>query len=209
MESRHLEARATVNDVRIERIGGHIGVLVCRNRMPVVRGDRAVVAAAQDAGRTALLLSSVNPIRMLIIGDYVIKLSSWLVVPGTPGASAVDRDRGALVDAKQDDVGIFRIDPDGVVVVAARRAFPRDKGFSGVSGLVSGRVRHVNSVLVLGRNANPCEVRPASPDPVFSVNARPALPGVVRAVDAALCRRIDHGEHALRIAGSYSDPDAA
>ena len=146
---------------------------------------------------------------MLIIGDYVIKLSSWLVVPGTPGASAVDRDRGALVDAKQDDVGIFRIDPDGVVVVAARRAFPRDKVFSAVSGLVGGRVRYINGVLVFWRNANPCEVRPASPDPVFIIDACPALPGIVRAVDAPLCRGIHHGEHALRIAGSYSDPDAA
>src|SRR5262249_19031034 len=137
MKLRYLKARAAIEDVRIQRIGSYIRILVSTNRMPVMKRDLAIVAAAEDSSRTTLLLAAINPIRMLVVGDDVVKLRCRLVVPGTPGASTVHGDCGALIDSHQNDVGVLRIDPDGVIVVAARRAFPRNKILTAVGGLVA------------------------------------------------------------------------
>src|SRR5581483_1986273 len=136
MVARDFEARATIDDVRIEGIRSHIGVLVGSNGMPVVKRDLAVIASTQCARRAALLLAAIDPIRVLIIGDDVIELRGRLVVPRAPCASTVHRYRRALIDAQEDDVGIFRIDPDGVVIVTTRRAFPGGKGLPTIGRLV-------------------------------------------------------------------------
>src|SRR6185312_6393250 len=104
--------------------------------MPVVEGDFAVVAPARCARRAALLLSAVDPIRELVIGDHMIELRRRLVVPGAPGAAAVHGGGRSLIDAQQDDVGILRVDPDAVIVVPAGRALPRDEVLAAVGGLV-------------------------------------------------------------------------
>ena len=49
---------AAVDDVGIERIGHHVAVFFGSHGMPVAEGDLAVVAAAGDASRTALLLAA-------------------------------------------------------------------------------------------------------------------------------------------------------
>ena len=105
-----------------ERVGRDVAVLFDADRVPVAERDLAVVAAAGDAGRAALLLAAVDPVGKLVVGDDVIELGRRLVVPGTPGLAAVDGDDRALVAGEQDDVGIVGIDPDGVIVVAAGRA---------------------------------------------------------------------------------------
>ena len=46
VEARDLSA---VDDIRIERIGRDVAVLLDADRMPVAKRDRAVVAAAYDA----------------------------------------------------------------------------------------------------------------------------------------------------------------
>src|SRR6185312_1339085 len=104
--------------------------------VPVVEGDFAVVAPARCARRAALLLSAIDPIWELVVGDRVIELRRRLVVPGAPGAAAVYGDRRSLIDAQQNDVGILWVDPDAVIVIPARRALPRDEVPAAVGGLV-------------------------------------------------------------------------
>src|SRR5262249_968626 len=134
---RDLEAWPTVNDVRIEGIGSYIRIFVSTNRMPVMKGNLAVIAPTDQSSRAALLLSTVNPIGMLVVGDDVIQLRGRLVVPGTPRAPTVHSDRRALIDSQKDDVGILGIDPDSVIVVAAGRAFPCNKILTTVGGFVA------------------------------------------------------------------------
>ena len=91
--------------------------------MPIAESDLAVNTAAGDAGGAALLLAAIDPVGKTIVGDDVVELRGRLVVPGTPSLAAIHADSRALVAGQQDDLRIFRIDPNGVIVVAAGRAF--------------------------------------------------------------------------------------
>src|ERR1700691_118655 len=102
----------------------------------MAKSDFSEVAAAGRAHRAALLLAAINPVGKLVVGDYVIELRGWLVVPGAPGLTAVHADRRALVDGDGDDVGVFGIDPDRVVVVASGSAFDGRESLAAVARAV-------------------------------------------------------------------------
>ena len=99
----HVEARgfAAVNQIGMQRIGRDVSIFFDAHRMPIAKSDFAPVAAAGDAGRAAFLLSAVNPVGKLIVGDDVIELRGGLVVPAAPGFAAVDGDGCALVEASR------------------------------------------------------------------------------------------------------------
>src|SRR6185437_1855597 len=112
--------------------------------MPVAVGDLAVVAATRHPGRSALLLAAVDAIRKSVVGGDVEHLPGRLIVPRAPRLTAVHGDRRALVAADQDDVRVVRVDPNAVVVVAARRAFDGREGVSAIGGPVRGRVGDID-----------------------------------------------------------------
>ncbi len=123
---------AAKDDVRIERIGHDVAILFGRHRMPIAKGDLAIVAAAGDANRAALLLSAAQAIGKGIVGVHVIELRRGLVVPGAPRLPAVDGNDGALVAGQDDRVGIVGIDPDVLVVVAAGSAAKASPGLASI-----------------------------------------------------------------------------
>ena len=51
---------AAEDDIRVERIGDGVAVLLDADGMPFAEGDLAVVAAARHARRAALLLAAAN-----------------------------------------------------------------------------------------------------------------------------------------------------
>src|SRR3954463_103091 len=146
---------------------------------------------------------------MLVIGNHVIELRRRLVVPGTPGTAAIHGNGCTLIDAHKNDVWVLRIDPDGVIVVAARRAFPRSEILPAVGGFVRRRIGDVDGVLVTRGDTHPGEIRAASPHPLLVVDALPMLAGVVRAVDSAFRRRVHHRVHAVRVTRRYADTNAS
>src|SRR4051794_26552773 len=75
---------AAVNDVWILRVRYHVSVLLRRHRMPLTESDNAIIAAAADARRAALLLPAAQPIRKCIVSVHVIHLRGGLVVPAAP-----------------------------------------------------------------------------------------------------------------------------
>src|SRR5450755_343949 len=117
--------------------------------MPFAEGDLAVVAAAGNADRAALLLSGAKAIGEGVVGGDVINLRGGLVVPGTPGLATVHCDDCALVAGDQDDLGIDGIDPDVLVIVATGRAAKAGPGLAAVDGLPGDGRGHVNDVGVL------------------------------------------------------------
>src|SRR5439155_24276256 len=102
-----------------------IPVLLRADGTPLPERDLAVVAAAHDPGGSALLLAAVHAVRELVVGADVVELRRRLVVPRAPRRAPVHRDEGALIAGEQDDVGIVRVDPQTVVVVAPRRTAER------------------------------------------------------------------------------------
>src|SRR5262249_7743408 len=81
VEARDLPA---VDDAGMQRIRRRIAVLLDAYRMPLAERDLAEVAARRDAGRSALLLPSVQPVRESVVGSDVEHLCGRLVVPRTP-----------------------------------------------------------------------------------------------------------------------------
>ena len=82
-------AARAVDDVGMQRVGRRVAVFDDARRMPFAQGDLAVVAAAGDADRAALLLPAHRPVGKGVRGSHVIELRGGLVVPGTPGLAAV------------------------------------------------------------------------------------------------------------------------
>src|SRR5713101_2766549 len=170
--------------------------------MPFPKRDGAVITAARYTNRAAFLLSAANAVRKSVAGRRVIKLRCGLVVPGTPGAASVDTDNRALVADEQNDVGVVRINPNVLVVVAAGRAFdsrPRFTAIGRTPGHDTGAVNHVGILRVDLRHG-----QIASPDFYYGARgggcAIPGFPGIVRAIDAKIVKRRNGRVDAFRIA---------
>ena len=203
--ARHLAAE---DDPRVQRVRRGVAVLLDADRAPLAERDPPVVAARDDAGGSAFLLAAVHPVRKAVVGGDVKHLRRRLVVPGAPRLAAIHRDRRALIGRDQDDVAVRRVDPDGVVVVAARRAFDRRERVAAVDRAVRGRVRRVDDVRVRRIDADVGEVVAASPDARLGVHLRPARARIVRSVEARRARG-DPGVDPFRIGRRDADADAA
>src|ERR1700722_432063 len=163
----------------MNRVGRDVSIFFGADGMPFAEGDGTPIAAAGGSGRTAFLLATVNPVGKLVVGDDVIKLRGGLVVPGTPSGAGVDADGGALIAGQQNNLRIFGIEPDGMIVVTAGRAFDGGEVGAGVGGAIGGRVANIDDVLVVGSDADPGEIETTAPDAVFVVDFAPGFAGVV------------------------------
>ena len=95
---------ASNNDVRIERIGNDIAVFFCGNRLPIAKRNLTLITTALDSDRTAFLLAAIKLIRKRIVRADVIELRCGLVIPRTPGLTAVYSDDRALVRTKKNEL---------------------------------------------------------------------------------------------------------
>src|SRR5205807_140664 len=107
VEARHL---AAIDEVRIERVGSDIAILLDADRVKLAEGDLAMRATTAHGRRAAFLLAAIDPVGKLVVGDDVIELGRRLVVPGTPGLAAVECDNRALVASQKNDLRIVGID---------------------------------------------------------------------------------------------------
>src|SRR5438045_1275161 len=105
------EPRA-IDDVWILRVGNIVIALIAADRVPIAPVGRAIVAAAGDRDRSAVLLSRVDPVREAIVCREMIELAGRLIVPAAPSLAAVDRNRRPLVRARGEASRIARVDPD-------------------------------------------------------------------------------------------------
>src|SRR6185295_7224575 len=206
-----IEARdlAAVNDVWVQRIRRDVSVFFDADRMPFAKGDLAVVASTGDSNRAALLLSAVHAIWKLIVGDDVIELRGWLVIPRAPRLSAVDGDDRALIARNQNYPGVVGIDPDGVIIIAAGRSAKSCPVLTRVSRTPGDYVRAVNNVGALRISLDLGEVASSPPRPRVVAHFAPTFSGVVRAVDSAGLRRsVNRRVHSVRIARRDTKADS-
>src|SRR6266851_3013555 len=96
--------------------------------------------------------------RKVIVGDDVIELCGWLVVPGTPSLPAVHTNGGALIHGESDDLWVLRIDPDGVIVITAGRSLDGSKADAAIGGAISGDIGDIDCALVFGINPHTGEI---------------------------------------------------
>src|ERR1035438_5737323 len=200
---------AAINQIGMQRIGRYVTVFFHANGGPVAKSDFAEVAAAGGADRAAFLLAAIDPIGKLVIGDDVIELRGRLVIPGTPGLAAIHADGRALVESDGDDVGVFGIDPDRVVVVASGSTFYGGEIFPPIGRTIGRGVGDINLIFISRIDAHAAKIIAAPVDTLLVVHLLPAFAGVVGAVDAAALFRIDPGIHAVGVAWRYRGANAA
>src|SRR6185312_5775159 len=140
--------------------GSGVAILADAHRRPVVEGDAAGIAAAGDAGRAAVLLAAASAV----------------------GEGVVDGDDGALVGGERHDVPVVGVDPDVLVVVAARGTAPAGEAMAAVGGPPGGLGGVIDDVLVTRIHRH--DLLPARHVRV-AVGAGPARAAVVGAEEAA------------------------
>src|SRR5262249_43244762 len=130
---------ATVDKVRIARVGRDITVFLCTDGLPIAKRNGAVWSATRNTNRAAFLLTTGEAIgerilraHMVVVRGHRVELRGRLVVPLPPGRVTVDGDDGALIAAKQDNLRIVRADPDVLIIIAARRSAPSLPALSAV-----------------------------------------------------------------------------
>jgi hypothetical protein len=201
---------AAIDKVGIQRIGRDVAVLFDAYGVPVAEADAAVITAALDSSGTAFLLRSIHPIGEAIVGNHVIELRGGLVVPGGPGGSGIDAEGCALVTGEQDDIGIARVDPDGVVIVSARSAFDGRKALAGIIGAIGGGVGDVNTVGIFRVHAYAGKIAAPAPDAFLVVDAGPGGAGIAGAERASeFFIGVNLRVEDARVTGRNSDTDAA
>src|SRR6266576_4389218 len=115
-------------------------------------------AARGRANCATVLLCAGNPVGKAIIGSDVINLRRRLVVPGTPGCSAIYGYDPTLVAADNHPFWIVGIDPELMIIITAGRAFDRGPRLAGIRRSIHARIHYVESVRVFRINGNLFEV---------------------------------------------------
>src|SRR6267143_2029948 len=121
-------------------------------------------AARWRADRATVLLCAGDPVRKAIVGGDVINLRRRLVVPGTPGRSAVYGYNPALVAADNHPFWIVGIDPELMIIVAAGCTLDRGPCLAGVGRSIHALIHYVERVRVFRIDGNLFEVPAAVPD---------------------------------------------
>ena len=201
------EARA-VDDIGIVRIGNIVVAFIGANRMPITIADRAVVASARNGHAAAVLLSGINVVRETLIGCQVIELSRRLVVPARPGQAAVDSDGGALVARRGHVIGMQRIDPQEVIVIAAGSTLDDLAVPAAIATAAERLADGVHHVRIVGRDRDAAGV--IAGERLFVVDPLPGGPAIIRAIQAAGFFRVHGGVDPQSVVGSRrGDADAA
>ncbi len=80
-----------VDDIWIRRIRRDVASLPAPHVVPVRSIDGALIAAADDSNRPAILLRAVNAIWRRAVGSHVVELGRRLVVLTSPRLAAIQR----------------------------------------------------------------------------------------------------------------------
>ena len=105
---------------------------------PISEGNLPIIAAALRGHAAGFLLAAINPVWKTGIRVHVVELCGRLVVPTAPGCPVIHADGRALIRGNCNRLGIFRADPNALIVVPAGSALPPHKGFSREVLLVAG-----------------------------------------------------------------------
>ena len=139
------------------------------------------------------MLRAVDAIEKIVVRRDVIELRGGLIVLRGPVLASVDGNRGATVVAVDEAIGIFEIDPQGVMV--AVRRVDALKSFAGVNGAIQAGVGDVHLVRVFRVCPNMREIPRTLAEAMIVVDERPLRAAVVAAIKAAFFgfdKRVDH-----------------
>src|SRR4051812_5496022 len=115
----------------------------------------------------------------------MIQLRGGLVVPGAPAFSAIHGDDRSLVRCQENDVGIVRIYPKVLIIVATRRAAPAVPCFAAISRFPAHDARRVNDLRFFRADPQDGQTPPANSEAWARIIscAMPRLATVIRTIE--------------------------
>src|SRR5260370_17582624 len=111
-------------------------------------------AVRRRAYRAAVLLRAGDRVGKTIVRGDVINLRRWLVVPRTPGHSAVNGYDRALIARQNHSLGIAGIDPELMIIVATGSTLDRRPRFPPIPHPINRRFHHIDGIRVHSLNRN-------------------------------------------------------
>ncbi len=94
---------------------------------------------------------------------------------------------------------ILGVDPDLVIVIAARRAAHNRNRLAAILRLIQRDVRHVDDIGMIGIDRDAHEIPAAAGDARIAIGQRPGIAAIVRTIEPRLFPGIDQRVHALAI----------
>ncbi len=188
-----------VDNLRVEWIGDDGPEFICGCGIPVEHRDGAELPATAHRDGAGILLTGVHPVRERVVDRDPVDLGGRLVVPGAPGVAAIERDRGALIDAEELPVTVGGVDPELLRIVAAGSALVTVEGFAAVERSVTAGAHRVDDVGILGMDPDAVQIISSDDAPV----GRGLVPGCAAVVGTVETESADD-EHPLRI-GVHGD----
>ena len=167
------------------RVGSYERVLEAPHGKPILQKDLAIVAATEHAGRTTVLLCSIDAIGEQVVGRDVVELPRRLVVPGTPGFAGVHSDDRSLIHTENHARRIVGVDPRHVEIVAAGGSSESFERLATVGGAIHRGLRYVEQVGIPGVDEDATEIFVASHPRVLG-GLLPSLAAVIRAEEPLL-----------------------
>src|SRR5258708_39952865 len=143
---------ARVDDIGIIRVDCNIAALAAADLVVVGDSDRTKRRAAGKSNGRVILLSAVDAVGYLIIGDHVIEFACGLVVDRRPAPGTVEGHAGAAIMTADHPLRIAGIDPE-IVIVAVWNGNRRE-GLSAINRLVAALVEYPKRIGILGIGIN-------------------------------------------------------
>ena len=196
-----------VDDVGVDRIGNVIIALVPANRVPVAEIGRSIIAPAGDPDRAAVLLPRVDPVGKAIVGGEVIQLSGRLVVPVAPRLAAIDADRRALVRCRCHAQRVGRVEPQMMIIVAARATAGDGAGRPAMVAAADRLADRIHRLGVARVGDDPAGI--ITGERLLFIGVHPMRPAVVGSPHPAVVLGVDHRIQFERVAaarGGDADP---
>ena len=170
--------------------------------LPVALANGAAAAAVQNPHRGVVLLRPVDAVGEVRVGDDAVELAGGLVVVGRPVQAPIGADLGAAVIGDNHAAGVFRRNPE--VVVVAVRGVAAFEGAAAVLAFVVRYVHYVEHVLVARVGVDAGVVPGPLAQAAFFIDFLPGLARVVGAEQAAL-GRFQQRPHPVGVGRRYRD----
>src|SRR5260370_7992081 len=115
-------------------------------------------------------------------------VGGWWVVPSATSLGAVEADCGSLVRSEDHAGRISGIDPELVIIVAARRAAQHRNCLPAILRSVESDIRHVDHIGIMWIDSDAVEVPCPAGQPRIGVGERPGIPSIFQPIKAGFRR---------------------
>jgi hypothetical protein len=184
--------------------GSDMTALTSANRMPIRLINPESSGPAGNTNSGVILLGSVDPIRELIVGCYMVKLCRRLIIlPGPRNSSIITHICSSIVGVYH-PLWISGIDPEVVIIPMGDP--DRSVGLAPVNRAVKTCVENIDCFLVFRVSINPRVIKSPLSKPAFRIDSPPGLPPIFRAENTSLLGLYDSPD-TLRVGWRDCDSD--